>query len=522
MKGKLRVAIETRVQFAAHNFAVDAESRTITGLIVPFGEKPIDGRDHEFAAGDISWSNFKNVKMNLDHVISSSFAYGVSLAETDAGIVGSFKVAEGTRGDEALSLAESGVYDGMSVGLFQRSEGDGYHLSHVALTAEPAFDSARVTQIAASAERQDNMGDTPDTITAESIATAITEAFAALNVNPGAPQGPAEPPKAPATVNEAAPYRFDGVKGEHEFSADVFAAMRFGDSEARARLDKFVAETFVSTGNVGSLNPAPTLPGMWVDYLGPAMPVFSALRAGAITDGTPFIVPKFQSSGNVINDHDEGVEPTTGTYVTTSQTVTPEAVSGLYTVTRETIDAGGSPAVSGLLWTHMNRKYAEALEAKAAAMLNASAATVLGTYATAADVEGILLDGVFTDGSEFWDGNVLTHRDLFRLLASEEDADGRKMYPMQAPSNANGTTAARFRSMDVGGYEFQPAKSLGAANALGDRSFLGDFAYAPAWSSAPTRIDWETVANVNIGLHGYFAGAVIANDRVFSINGPAA
>ena len=85
------MSVETFVQFAAHEFAVDSESRTITGLIVPFGEKPIDGRDAEFAAGDISWSNYKNVKMNLDHDRSKSFGHGVSLAETEAGIVGSLR-----------------------------------------------------------------------------------------------------------------------------------------------------------------------------------------------------------------------------------------------------------------------------------------------------------------------------------------------------------------------------------------------------------------------------------------------
>jgi hypothetical protein len=117
--------------------------------------------------------------------------YATSLSDTAAGLRVKFSVARGKEGDEALSLAEDKVLDGMSVGvdfdvaadtvsdprnkgvmLVRRAD-----LRHVALTPEPSFDSARVTKVAASRTGGDTVP--------EDTTTEPTTAPAAPAVVPG-------------------------------------------------------------------------------------------------------------------------------------------------------------------------------------------------------------------------------------------------------------------------------------------------------------------------------------------------
>lgn len=526
---------ETTFTFTAsgEQFSVDKESRVIAGLIVPFGVSPVDGRAVKFSKGEIGWSSYKSVKLNLDHDRSTSFGFGLSLAETEAGIEGKFKVADGPRGDEALALAESGVYDGLSVNLYRPEGKEKFHLTHVALTAEPAFDEARVSKIAASAattlEGAHVMGDTTETAEAPQDFAAITEAikqgFSTLTLN----LPPRETtPAAPAKVKEASPYRFDGTKGPYDFSTDLFAGLK-GEGAPLQRATDFINHTFapVDSGDVTSVNPTGYRPDLYVDYIEKSAPVYSAIHSGGINDATPFVVPKFGSDTGLVSDHTEGVEPTEGTFTATSQTVTPTAVSGKAIVTREVIDAGGNPVVSQMIWRQMNRRYAEALETKAAALLNGAAVAELGTVIPIADetpadeVLQMLADAVFIDGSGEWDF-FLGHRDLFSALAAAKDGQGRPLFPALNPSNANGAMASKFRSIDVNGWRLDPAASLGATNTNG-KTFIGDKEGLLFVNSAPKRIDLaETVATVSFGLFGYVGSAVLDVNKVRKITYNAA
>lgn len=520
-------------QFAVEAFSVDSVKRTISGLLVPFGVKPIDGRDVTFKKGEIGWSNFKAVKVNLDHDRTSSFGYAVDLAETDAGIEGTFHIPDGARGDEAIGLAESGIYDGLSVGLYKPAGKDKFHMTHVALTAEPAFDEARVTQIAASAASTQEgavMADTTETaespVDLAAVTAAIKEGFAALAATDFGP-GFAERPTfaGEGVTKEPTPYRFDGLAGEHDFSADVFGG---NGHEGKARADQFVAQMFapVAVGDVDEVNPVGQRPDLFVNAVLKSAPVFAAFDRGSISSGTPFIVPKYGSDSGMVGDHTAGTEPTEGAYATTAVTVTPKAVSGLMKINREVLDAVGTPQVSGLIWNRMLTRFGEKLETEAAATVNAATLTELGTalaiaeadaYDVADDVENKLIDAVFIDGSEQWDV-FLGHRDLFSKVAKApiSATDGQKRYALIAPTNAQGSVSSRYRRINIGGYDLVPAGSLGATNTNG-KSIIGAASAFGLWASAPQRIDFEQVAYGSIGLFGYYGGALLDSTRVRKI-----
>lgn len=446
---------------------------------------------------------------------------------------------------------------------------------HVTITPSPAFEDSRVLEVAASAapdnEGGPQMGDTQAAETLEAAFTTegtdvLELAFTTqtLDATPPAPEKPAEPEKpAPATppapekpeapaftgeglqalteamtglteqltaaeqarvdapgspafasakVDEEPLYRFDGLRGKREFSTDIKAAFTLGDSEARQNLQEFLAAAFaVTQAGVSSVNPQRYRPELYVDYIEKAAPVYTAIYSGGLSDNTPFVIPKFGSANGLVGNHTEGVEPTPGTFTTTSQTVTPTPVSGRAEIPREIIDAGGNPQVSGLIWRQMNRAYAEALEAEAAAVLNAATvleleAALTASTSLAGDLNAQLAGVPFIDGGDLMDF-FLGHVDLYKALGGEVDGTGRPMFPTLSPSNAAGRAAAKFRRIDVDGWELVPAKTLGAT-AVNSKTYLGYSDAVHVWNSAPAQIQYEQVANVNIGLFGYKASAV--------------
>lgn len=348
------------------------------------------------------------------------------------------------------------------------------------------------------------------------------------NMNP-AQQGPAvvDPtrPTAQFTVTEPAPYRFDRqgnlCKGAHDFSTDIINGYRNGDEAARQRANAFVVAEFerrqfdVATGDVNELNPTRQRPDMYVDQRSFQYPVWNAISKGTLADITPFTFPKFNTASGLVANHTEGTEPGSGTFTTTSQTVTPTAVSGKAKITRETWDQGGNPQISALIWRQMEKGWYEALEAFAVSILDAATPTAI---ALSAGIQDDVLDDALTDAfvllqfvrGGFSMNNMFTQVDLYKALASARDADKRRLYPALGPNNADGISRARWAALDLNGVTAYPAWALAASGSVVASSYLFDSDVVWGWASTPQRLDitMTEVANVYIGLWGYKAGAI--------------
>lgn len=337
-------------------------------------------------------------------------------------------------------------------------------------------------------------------------------------------------PTAQFEVNEPAPYRFDRegnlCKGAHDFSTDIINGYRNGDTAARDRANAFVVAEFerrqfdVATGDVNELNPTRQRPEMYVDQRSFQYPVWSAISKGTLADITPFTFPKFNSASGLVGNHTEGTEPSSGTITTTSQTVTPTAVSGKAKITRETWDQGGNPQISGLIWRQMEKGWYEALEAFAVSILDAATPTGI-TLTTAA--QDVALDDELTNAfvalqyvrGGFSMDNMFTQVDLYKALASARDLSGgantgRKLYPALGPSNTDGTSRGRWAALDLNGVVAYPAWALAASGAVAASSYLFDSQSVWGWASTPQKLDitLTEVAHVYIGLWGYKAGAI--------------
>jgi HK97 family phage prohead protease len=551
-------------------FSVDSQARTIEGLALPYGKIGVKhGLKFRFDRGALQFGDVGRVKLLRDHDASQPLGVATELKDTPAGFKVKFKVARGLEGDRALELAEDGVLDGLSVGVDfdfaadtvpdPRNKGASLvrraDLREVSLTPMPAFDDARVTKVAASrtggtmpcatcgqehapnvacpTQPPDSAQPTGLNLTADQLSVILSQPNGAttlaslLGVQPPAPVLPEQrqivnPTVLPVatSVTEAEPYRFDRrgnlMRGSHDFSQDLFAAQA-GDQAAYDRATDFVRAQFdVATTDVNELNPNRQRPDLYVDQRDFRYPVWDAINKGTLADITPFTFPKFSSASGLVGAHTEGNEPSSGTFVTTSQTVTPTAISGKAKITRETWDQGGNPQVSNLIWRQMLKGWFEALEAAAVAVLDAASPTQIDLSGT----PGLADDGLdqaitsafaalqFIRGGFSMD-NMFTQVDLFKALVAATDADGRRLYPAIGPTNANGTARARWSALDINGVTALPAWALAATGTVAASSYLFDAMSVHGWASAPQRLDFNIeVAHVYIGLWGYKATAI--------------
>lgn len=331
-----------------------------------------------------------------------------------------------------------------------------------------------------------------------------------------------------ASVSEPAPYRLDRdgnlTRGTHDFSTDLIEGYR-GDPAALARATEFVRSQFrdqmsakfdTDKADVAALNPNRNRQDLYVDQRSYLYPVWESINKGSLADATPFVLPKFSSASGMVANHAEGTEPTPGVYTATSQTITPTAVSGKVEVTREAWEQGGNPQLSGIIWRQMEKAWYEALEASAVAVLDAATPTPITLSAgggttgqtLAAELEAALAGLQFVRGGFAMD-TAFAQIDLYKALVAAKDTDGRPLYPVLGPSNANGQTRSRFGAVDVAGTLFWPAWALAASGSVVASSYLFDRESVHGWATAPNRLQFETrVAYVDVAIWGYKATAI--------------
>ncbi len=572
------LAISFQMPANGPEFKADSVKRTVTGLVIPWDVAAYSrGYMWMFAPGSLHWSDTSRVKLDKDHEWGSEFGKATVLNSADVGITGSFSVARGPDGDQALNYAEDGVYDGFSAHITFDSEGDGWiphpsnpdvryvqsgTLRKVALTAMPAFDDARVQSVAAT--RKDSLMTTttvppaavaPPPFDAATFATtlaagmgpAITagvlEAVKALGpgglVQPGgAPVRQVIPAGGGARVTrEAAVYTMNG--SGPSFVQDAWKSRTQGDFEARDRLLKFekmttdmVGEAMqdptsfaINTGNASGVIPPGYRPDLYVSQLLKGRPLTNAISGGTIADASPFNIPAFVSSSGATGAHVEGVNPADGSLSVGTITVSPSAISGKYTITREIADSS-NPAIDAIATQAMSESWSQQTEALVYAKLNG--AQGVGGAITAGFVpSGAQAATTAGQGDELGLGvrQALALYPFRRFSAvdfgflSQEattqfagavDSTGRPLFPWVSPMNPLG--GASQQGYFVDGVTFQPAWSM-TGNAAGDTDvIMGNKNDVWHWESPVLNFRFEEVsgpANVVLALFGYFAVEVL-------------
>ena len=154
---------QMKLEFSANVTAADAQRRIISGKIVPFGTPGNTSAGSViFERGSIQVPNVSKIKLLAQHEKTASGVIGraQSIHEAPDGMYATFKVSASRDGENFLIKASEGLLDGLSVGVeviasTERKDGTlvvtASKLYEVSLVETPAFDAARVLDVAAQA-----------------------------------------------------------------------------------------------------------------------------------------------------------------------------------------------------------------------------------------------------------------------------------------------------------------------------------------------------------------------------------
>ena len=326
-------------------------------------------------------------------------------------------------------------------------------------------------------------------------------------------------------VTEPEPYRFDDTgnltTGTHEFCDDLRSAFGHGSpgqtfrggGAAYQRALGFIQKHIfaaVTTTNVAPLNPNIQRDDLYADERQYRYPLWEAVRKGTLDEITPFTVPKWSSSSGLVAAHVQDTETSEGAFATTSEPITPAAVSGKLRLSRELWDQKARPLVSAILWNKLVQVYTESLEAAVVTELNAESpgATITLTTAgadavTADELAAALADLRFVRGGYVFDALAL-QVDLYKKLARAKDGSGRYLFPV--------TTVPVLNVHGVDGF---PSWALAGTGSVAANSYLFDRAAVAGLASVPERLELEyQVKSVELAIWGYQVVEVLDNAGV--------
>ncbi len=502
--------------------AADSESRTISGRIVAFDE-PANASTGKvvFAKGSIDPAP---VFLNLEHDRTRRIGKSLEMSmDGDSAINATFKISTTQAGNDALIEAMDGLRDGFSVELAVEDyvQEKGYmkvlkaELTGVALVSEPAVRSARVAEVAATAdEDSESTPDedaTPTPTEGDEVENTVTDAAAVT-----------ETVEAAQSVTAASTTGVFTAKPRLDFSATkqlemtIKAAM--GSEEARA----YVAAAADTTDNAG-LVPTRQLTTVINGLANATRSNIDAISRGTLPDaGMSFEIPKItqlpsvteEAEGGAVADVDQNSE---------FLSVSVKKYSGSQTFSVELFDRS-SPLFVDELMRNMAAQYAKVTDTAVNAALIAGAtadATTTTTYPTAAELLGIVARGAASvyNGTQGFARNLIVNTSQWANLMTLNDS-GRPIYNAAQPQNAGGVVRPDSVRGNVAGLDLYVTANT-AATTDTDGSILIVNPDAYTWYESPTfqlRADVIATGQISIMMYGYGAIATKIGAGAFKNN----
>ncbi|MDG4860136.1 HK97 family phage prohead protease [Streptomyces sp. T-3] len=411
-------------------------------------------------------------------------------------VTASFRLARTAAADEALTLAQDGHLDGLSVGYLVRDGRDlvedgndvfevtAADLYEVSLVAFPADHQARVSAVTAKdnhamtavSEPQDRgvidvaPADGPSAlVTAEQISEAVRAAMAQLAPERTAPAAApdlggvrAEQAVTPDGWGRFVP-GYTARNGTHVTAGDYISALlrhRDGDSDAWGRVQAALADD--TTAKVPGLLPVPVVQPI-IDTLAPIRPVFESLSSRVMpANGSKFQRPHIKTHVAVGEQTTELTEVPSQAMEVVLSDVSKRTIAGALRLSVQSID-WTTPALLDLVVSDFAKVYARWTEEDMSAKFAAGATgspLLVGAAADPVKFNGAMYQATAQSWNE---GGVLPNRvwmstDVWSLIGSMVDANSRPLYPyFGSASNALGTLSpgrmlAGGNGNEVGSY----------------------------------------------------------------------
>ena len=495
-----------QINFDGQILAADTVTRTIEGLVVPFGKVGNTSAGpvrFDFGAfGDVDASQ---IVLNKEHSRTDPLGRGVAGSEkiTPAGISMAFKIAPTNAGNDALVEASEGLRPAFSieasVNEYTIEKGvmvvSAANLEAVAHVTNPAFKDAQISQVAATESEE-----TPETPEAEQAAEEQPQENIVETENT-APA--ADEVTASAVVQAAAPVAYTKprspiVNGSSYLEHSIKAAM--GNDESRSYVRAADESTTTNTG----LTLAPHL-NEFISTTIVGRPSIDAISSGALpASGMSFTIPKLTQAPTVADVNEEGNPvgtPMTSDYLT----VNVNKYAGASIVSWELIDRS-SPAFLEELLREMSAAYAKATDlAVVTGLLGGTDAT-----AVAGSADG-LQSFISTEAAAAYRGsgnfarNLIANTTNWAAIMGYQDTADRPLYNAAAPQNAAGNVGPTSIVGTVLGTNLYVDPHIGLG---GDEGMILVAPEAATWYESATRqVQVNVIGSGQIEVAIYCYGA---------------
>jgi HK97 family phage prohead protease len=499
--------------------AADTIKKTITGTIVTWNEQGNTSVGPTvFSADSIE---MKPVKLLLEHDRTRPIGKMVAHNVTSSGIEATFKIANTMAGEDALVEATEGLRDGFSVGAqineWTNNKGvmqiTSATLDEVSLVTDPAIDSARVSEVAASEneEKKDS-----DLATADS--EKPTEGDQVSDTTAPAPAVEEAVEAAKANMVEAArPAFYTAPRLE-------FTKAKYLENSVRAKLGDDAARQYVmaaddTTSNNAGLIPTRQLTEIINPLSNADRSTIDAISRGVLPDaGMSFEIPKITAVPTV-EDENEG-DAIVETGMTNSfLTVNVNKYAGGQTFSVELLDRS-NPVFFDELVRQMEYAYALATDKFVATTIVSSGQLAPTTQAnTATGLLGFVAEAaaeVYADSLGFARNLIVTPEQWSKIMSYNDS--GRPIYTASQPQNAGGAVSPQSLRGNVAGLDLYVSRALGInlnAAPTGDGSMIVINPDSYTWyESSRFRLQTNVALNgqIEVAYYGYGALATkVAN-----------
>jgi HK97 family phage prohead protease len=463
----------------------------------------------------------KPVKLLLEHDRTRPIGKMVAHNVTSSGIEATFKIANTMAGEDALVEATEGLRDGFSVGA-QINEWTNVKgvmqitsatLDEVSLVTDPAIDSARVSEVAASEneEKKDS-----DLATADS--EKPTEGDQVSDTTAPAPAVEEAVEAAKANMVEATrPAFYTAPRLE-------FTKAKYLENSVRAKLGDDAARQYVmaaddTTSNNAGLIPTRQLTEIINPLSNADRSTIDAISRGVLPDaGMSFEIPKITAVPTV-EDENEG-DAIVETGMTNSfLTVNVNKYAGGQTFSVELLDRS-NPVFFDELVRQMEYAYALATDKFVATTIVSSGQLAPTTQAnTATGLLGFVAEAaaeVYADSLGFARNLIVTPEQWSKIMSYNDS--GRPIYTASQPQNAGGAVSPQSLRGNVAGLDLYVSRALGinlSAAPIGDGSMIVINPDSYTWyESSRFRLQTNVALNgqIEVAYYGYGALATkVAN-----------
>jgi HK97 family phage prohead protease len=495
-----------KISFPIEITAADTNKRTISGKIVTWDEQGSTSAGLTvFEKDSIDFS--KPVKLLLEHQTTKPLGKLVDITATDTGLEATFRLAKTFRADDALEEAATGLRDGFSVGVkineWKNEEGvlriKSSTLQEVSLVTDPAIDSARVAEVAASETPENSEAAAEDTTTEENKVSEInSEAPIATEA--------VEAAQAPVVTAQYMAYtkpRVDtNVTAGQYLNAQIKALG--GDTDAR----DLVAALQIATVSENTGMVPPNYLRDVIGVIDSSRPFIDSIeRAPLPASGMKIFTPKLGTQATVAQTA-EGVEFSSTDTVVTFQEDNIVKFAGANVVNVELFDRS-DPSFADILVRELAASYAQKTDAYAA---NIACQNSIGS--TGSSIYKSIVDGIADSYGvmRFTPNNLLVAPsggedgiDFAGLLG--EVADGRPLFAAAAPQNAAGLVTQGSTNGTIAGLNLVVDPNYTGNNAGAKYGLVYPSAAMRFHESGTIELRANLVANgrIEIGLYGYVA-----------------